>query len=181
MNCIRWCLLAFAFLFGSVSETAFAEKFKLILTTKTGNRNGAGTDDPVYFALYYEGRVPAPNAKARAKMQTVPKEIRIEKNLNNKGDDRKTGAFDTYELEFECPMDKIRRVEIGLKAGEDAWYLEGMQYEIVYQGKRSTLTEIPLGGFISGAANDGPKNARAKQFYWFKVAPPKFPRSKRRK
>ena len=152
-----------------------AEKFTLMLRTKTGNINNAGTDDPVFFALYYQELVEIPNRNPKRKPRKVLKQRRLEVKLDNEGNDRKVGAIEDYKLEFECPIDKINRVEIGLKSGDDAWFLDGMQYIIVRAGTQSLPTKIPFSGWVSAAANDGPKAARAKQFYWFNVKPPRFP------
>ena len=152
-----------------------AEKFTLMLRTKTGNINNAGTDDPAFFALHYQEMVELPYRNPKRKPRKVLQQKRLEAKLDNKGNDRKTGAIEDYKLEFECPLDKINRVEIGLKSGDDAWFLDGMQYVIVHDGKQSLPTTIPFSGWVSGAGNDGPKKARAKQYYWFAVKPPKFP------
>ena len=161
--------------FGCVlPRSVHAEAFTLILRTKTGNVAKAGTNEQVFFALYYTAIVEVPNANPKRKPRKVKRQKRIEVKLDNKGDDRKVGAIDTYELKFECPIDKISAVEIGLKSGVDAWLLTGMQYVIVYKDKQSRPATIRFSGWLSADAKEKGIAKGARQYYRFKVKPPKL-------
>ena len=67
---------------------AAAEEFTLIIQTKTGNKNNAGTDEHVYFALHYLGTREIPHKNPNREPRLVPDAKRIELPLDNKGDDR---------------------------------------------------------------------------------------------
>ena len=146
----------------------------MLLETKTGQINNAGTDEPVFFALHYMGTKEIPNRDPKRPPRSLPDQKRIEVNLDNEGNDRKTGALETYKLKFDCPIDKICGVEIGLKSGDDAWFLDGFRYMVETDTQNSDPTTIPFSGWLSAAANDGTKTAPSRQFYYFKVKPPKL-------
>ena len=150
------------------------EEFTLIIQTKTGNKNNAGTNEPVYFALHYLGTREIPRKNPKREPRVVPDAKRIEKPLDNKGDDRKTGAVDEYRLKFDCPINKIQGVEIGLKSGDDAWYLEGFRYVIETKDKASDPVNVPCTHWLSAARGDGPKSQPATQYLTLEVKPPKM-------
>jgi hypothetical protein len=179
MNANRILLCVFIAI--SMSTRAVAEKFTLHVTTKTGNINNAGTNEQVFFALHYAEVVEIPPKKLGAKPKRKTEQKRIEFNLDNKGDDRKSGSVETYKFEVQCPIDGINGVEIGLKSGDDAWFLDGIRYHVEVNGTTSEATTIPFSGWLSAAANDGSKKAPAKQFYVFKVRPPTFPKAQAKK
>lgn len=157
-----------------LAHNALSDEFTLILQTKTGHINNAGTDEPVFFALHYMGTKEIQSRDPKRAPRTIPDQKRIEVNLDNEGNDRESGAIDTYKLTFDCPLDKICGVEIGLKSGDDAWYLDGLRYVIETDSKVSEPTSIAFSGWLSAAANDGSKRNPARQFYFFKVKPPKL-------
>jgi len=150
------------------------EEFTLIIQTKTGNKKYAGTDEHVYCALYYRGTRAIPHKNPKRDPRLVPDVKRIEKPLDNKGDDRKTGAIEEYRLKFDCPLDKIQGLEIGLKSGEDAWYLEGFRYVIETKDKTSNPVNVPCKHWLSAVPTDGPKSQPATQYLRFPAKPPKM-------
>ena len=164
-------LFAMGFLWATSSQ---AEEFTLNLKVKTGNKKFAGTNEPVYFAVYYRANVEVPGSGLTGNSRIVQKVLRSEAMLNNKGNDRRVGAIDVYDLKFECPLEDIHAFEIGFKSGVDAWFLNGMQYTIAVGEKESKPITIRFSGWISADAREKGGARGARQSYRFKVRPPKL-------
>lgn len=174
VSCLKY--LAVFWLSCWLAHDASAEEFTLVLTVKTGNVNNAGTDDPIYFALHYVEMVDVPAKDKKQKTRQKPEMKRVERGLDNPGNDRRAGAIGTYHLKFNCPLQAIKGIEIGMKAGDDAWFVDGMQYYIESGGKKSQVVNVPAVGWVSAAVGDGTKRFPSKQFYMFPASPPRFPK-----
>jgi hypothetical protein len=151
-----------------LGATANAESFLLKLRTKTSNAPEAGTDDHVYFAVHYLVR-----DESKPNVETAKARLRLDDTRKN---DRQTGAVDTYSLSFEFPPAMIRKVEIGMEGGRNAWLLERFDYAIVHQGKTSRPTVIPVNRWLSGEVIDRSLKGKAltSPYYVFEVKPPVF-------
>lgn len=150
------------------------EGFTLVLKTQTSNLNNAGTDEHVYFAVHYTEAVEVPQKGGTKPKKKIVKK-RLQATLDNPGNDRKVGALETYRLKFNCPVDTIRHVEIGMVNGDDAWHLSGFEYYVEREGAKSRPTTIVVNRWISAAANDGSRRSPAQQYFIFDVKPPTFP------
>ena len=162
---------------GSLLLTAiegWAEPFTLVLSTRTSALNSAGTDDPIYFTLHYLDR--SDDGEKGKEKPKKPVLKGLTQRLDNPGDDFRTGVTNTFRLNFDCPLEEIRAVEIGMQSGEDGWHLAAFTYQIEVGERRSRPVSVPVGRWISGSAQDGGKTAQ--RFLVFPARPPVFSRTK---
>lgn len=149
-----------------------AEPFTLVVVTRTSALNNAGTNDPIYLTLHYlERNEDGDKPKGKAKKPVLKG---LTKRLDKPGDDFRTGATDTFRLDFDCPLEAIRAVEIGMQSGEDGWHLAEFAYQIEMEERKSRPVPVPVNRWISGSAQDG--HRKAQRFLVFPARPPVFPR-----
>lgn len=163
-------VLATVSLLGTSSR---CEEVTLILKTLTSNHDKAGTVDPAFFAVHFLEELDEGDKKAGKK----PRLKRVSEGINHRGRNRDVGQLDTYHLKLNIPVENVRRVEIGIKQGHDAWHLKGFEYVIERNGVKSRPTTIPVDRWISGDKHDGAKKGDVTyQFLYFDVKPPVFPK-----
>lgn len=153
---------------------ASGESCTFEIRTSTGNVNDAGTNAEIFFAVRYREKIEIQEDAGAKKKKTKSVVKRTEVKLNKKGNDRRTGAVDSYRIDVECVPSGIYAIEIGMKGGDDAWLLAELEYTVEFQGKSSKPVVVKGPVWISGAKNDGPKKNKAHQFYVKPVKPPVF-------
>lgn len=116
-------------------------KFTMFVEAKTFDQKNAGTDD-LKVVLRLNG------------------DEQQERSLNNKGDDRRVGARDKYELTFDCPAAKLKGIRIAAIAGDDAWKCEYVAVRMVKEDNSSSKTYLfKVNAWLSADAKEG------KRFY----------------
>lgn len=101
-----------------------SKSMKLILTTKTGNRNWADTSG-VTLAVYLNG-----NPKFRGKLD------------NPRVDDFQVGSFDQFSFDFEFPIADLKGLRFIMEKGGDAWFFDSVKVEV--QTENGIFNSRPL-------------------------------------
>lgn len=167
-------VMASAILLAGINSPVMSEEVTLVLRTQTSNFDTAGSNDSAYFAIYYLEQVDS-------KSSSKPKLKRVQVLLNHQGRDRDVGQSDLYRFNLNVPVEHIRRVEIGIIHGSNAWHLEGFEYLLERNGQKSRPTRIAVNKWLSGDKNDGGKRNHAFQYYFFDVKPPVFDVAKKKR
>ena len=112
-------------------------KFRMLVELKTADVSNAGTDK-LTIALYLNGD---------------PKQRRV---LNRPGrDDFRVGGIDRFELDFDCPTEKLKGAVVVAESGEDAWKCDFIAIRMV-KGELSTrLYSRRINKWISGDGGEG--------------------------
>lgn len=145
--------------------TLQAELLTVDVQVKTSQENNSRTGNKIYFSLIQgKGR--------RSKPQFATAQLR-----NSKKRNFTTGAVSSFRLQLDCKVHQIYGFRLAVGNSDDAWSCEGIKFQIVRDGTRSQIYSHPIPRsqrWFSAAANDGGKNARAKQYRDYRIAKPKF-------
>ena len=110
--------------------------FRMLLMVKTANSKNAGTDD-LTVALLLNG-----DKKYRRVLD------------RRSYDDRRVGAVDKYELEFDCPISRLKGFRIVVEDGDDAWICDAVAAQMLMDDGLATrhYAFVDFVLFLSSAA-----------------------------
>lgn len=114
-------------------------RFKLIAKITTSNRRNSGTSSPVYILLNGE-------EKFRRRLPENPR----------------SKATQTFEFEYDYPIDKIENVKVEI-GGSNAWGVSNIAFQVVQGDRKSELKSVG-GGYFSTGRESGAKAVKSKTY-----------------